>query len=272
MWLKIRDSYLICKVANKFLNVRERLEVVKWNKRWSPPFPCSLVNLQCLWKKTLTEKVNNKKSHLPQSSWPKVNFRDDSRNIFGLFFSFFQTLFKKWKNNKLTVIRDFFTWCFLLHSIVHYYKRIDIMVTVTLRKNQIRTIFHVFWRIKSFSNIQFCVVDKQLFSPLSWNNLLSKTSLDESSILISERHLDVKKKHYLDVEGVFYLLLGRSRANSDQLSRGQQLFKVHYWHEKFAIFPFAKRLMSLKRNSYFMRYFSIGYHSGKWSENFLQWH
>ena len=242
MWLKIRDSHLTCKVANKFLNVRERLEVVKWNKRWSPPFPCRLVNLQCLWKKTLTEKVNNKKSHLPQSSWPKVNFRDDSRNIFGLFFSFFQTLFKKWKNNKLTVIRVFFTWCFLLHSIVHYYKRIDIMVTVTLRKNRIRTIFHVFWKIKSFSNIQFCVVDKQLFSPLSWNNLLSKTSLGESSILINERHLDVKKKHYLDVEGVFYLLLGRSRANYDQLSRGQQLFKVHSLTWKICYISLRKKI------------------------------
>ena len=40
MRLKIRDSHLTCKVANKCLDVRERVEVVEWNKRWSLPFPC----------------------------------------------------------------------------------------------------------------------------------------------------------------------------------------------------------------------------------------
>ena len=52
-----------CKVANKWLNVREWVEVVEWNKRWSPPFPCCPVSCQCLWKKTLIEKKNkqNKK-------------------------------------------------------------------------------------------------------------------------------------------------------------------------------------------------------------------
>ena len=59
MPLKIRDIHLTCKVANKFLSVRERVEVVEWNKTWSPPFSCCPVNLQCLWKKTLTEKENN---------------------------------------------------------------------------------------------------------------------------------------------------------------------------------------------------------------------
>ena len=37
-----------CKVANKCLNVREWVEVVEWNKRWSPPFPCCPVSCQCL--------------------------------------------------------------------------------------------------------------------------------------------------------------------------------------------------------------------------------
>ena len=46
--LKICDSHLTCKVANKCLNVRERVEVVEWNKRWSPPFPCCPVSRQCL--------------------------------------------------------------------------------------------------------------------------------------------------------------------------------------------------------------------------------
>ena len=46
--LKIRDSHLKCKVAKKCLNVRERVEVVKWNKRWSPPFLGCPVNRQYL--------------------------------------------------------------------------------------------------------------------------------------------------------------------------------------------------------------------------------
>ena len=57
MRLKIRDSHLTCKVADKCLNVCERAEVAEWNKRWSPPFPCCPVNRQSLWKKTLIEKV-----------------------------------------------------------------------------------------------------------------------------------------------------------------------------------------------------------------------
>ena len=39
MRLKIRDSHLTCKVANKCLNVREPVEVVEWNKWWSPFLP-----------------------------------------------------------------------------------------------------------------------------------------------------------------------------------------------------------------------------------------
>ena len=56
MRLKLCDSHLICKVANKCLNVRERVQVVEWNKKWSPPFPCCPVSRQCPWKKTLMEK------------------------------------------------------------------------------------------------------------------------------------------------------------------------------------------------------------------------
>ena len=50
------DIHLTCKVANKCLNVREWIEVVEWNKRWSSPFPCSPVSRQILWRKTLMEK------------------------------------------------------------------------------------------------------------------------------------------------------------------------------------------------------------------------
>ena len=39
MRLKIYDSHLTCRDANKCLNVRERVEVLEWNKRWSPSFP-----------------------------------------------------------------------------------------------------------------------------------------------------------------------------------------------------------------------------------------
>ena len=52
----ICDSHLTSKVANKCLNVREWVDVVEWNKRWSPPFPCSPVSCQCPSKKTLIEK------------------------------------------------------------------------------------------------------------------------------------------------------------------------------------------------------------------------
>ena len=46
---------------HKCLNVRERVDVVEWNKERSPPFSCRPVNCQCLWKKTLIEK--KKKNH-----------------------------------------------------------------------------------------------------------------------------------------------------------------------------------------------------------------
>ena len=50
------DSHLTWKVANKCLNVREWVEVVEWNKKWSPPFPRCPMSRQCPWKKTLIEK------------------------------------------------------------------------------------------------------------------------------------------------------------------------------------------------------------------------
>ena len=37
--LKICESHLTCKVANKCLNVRERVEVVEWNKKVVPSLP-----------------------------------------------------------------------------------------------------------------------------------------------------------------------------------------------------------------------------------------
>ena len=54
-----------------------------------------------------------------------------------------------------------------------------------------------------FVACQIDVVNKQLVSPLSWNNPLSETSFGNSYILTIYRHLDVKVKHPLDVEGVY---------------------------------------------------------------------
>ena len=47
MRVKIRDSHLTCKIANKYLNVREGMEVVESNKN-VPPFYCCPVNRQYL--------------------------------------------------------------------------------------------------------------------------------------------------------------------------------------------------------------------------------
>ena len=54
--LKICDSHLTCKVANKCLNVCEWVEVVGLNKRRSPPCPCCLVESSLVVKKNLVEK------------------------------------------------------------------------------------------------------------------------------------------------------------------------------------------------------------------------
>ena len=36
---------LFKRLQNKYRNVRERVEMVEWNKRWSPPIPCCPENL-----------------------------------------------------------------------------------------------------------------------------------------------------------------------------------------------------------------------------------
>ena len=57
-----------------------------------------------------------------------------------------------------------------------------------------------------FVACQINVLNMQLASPLSWNNPLSETTLSESYILTIYEHLDAKKKHFLDVEGVYNVL------------------------------------------------------------------
>ena len=91
------------------------------------------------------------------------------------------------------------------------------MVGATLRKTldlqcKNRAMTHVFRKIKSsrqhacFVACQIAVLNKQLVSPLSWNNPLAETSLGESYVLTIYRHLDAKEKHFLDVEGVYNIL------------------------------------------------------------------
>ena len=57
MRLKICDSHLTCKVANKCLNVRERVEVVEWNKM-IPSLPL----LSCELSVSVEENPDRKKN------------------------------------------------------------------------------------------------------------------------------------------------------------------------------------------------------------------
>ena len=57
--LNICGSHRICKVASKYLNVCELLEMVEWNKSSSvppPALPCDM-NRQCVREKTMIKKV-----------------------------------------------------------------------------------------------------------------------------------------------------------------------------------------------------------------------
>ena len=63
MRLKICDSHLTCKVANKCLNVRERLEVVEWKKM--VPF---LPLLSCELSVSVKENPHRKKKQKTTST------------------------------------------------------------------------------------------------------------------------------------------------------------------------------------------------------------
>ena len=72
-----------------------------------------------------------------------------------------------------------------------------------------------------FVDCKIDVVNKQLVSPLSSNNLLSETLLGEPYILTIYRHLDAKEKHSLGVEG------GCTTYIKYILCFSTQFFKVH---------------------------------------------
>ena len=57
--LKICDSHLTCKVANKCLNVRERVEVVDWNKM-VPSLPLLSLELSASVKENPDRKKKEK--------------------------------------------------------------------------------------------------------------------------------------------------------------------------------------------------------------------
>ena len=61
MRLKICDSHLTCKVANKCLNVRERVEVVEWNKM-VPSLPLLSCELSVSVKENPDRKKKKKKN------------------------------------------------------------------------------------------------------------------------------------------------------------------------------------------------------------------
>lgn len=58
--IKVYGSHFNCKLANKFLNVYEQVEMVKRNKD-GPFLPLFPVNRPCVWKKTQTVKTKRKK-------------------------------------------------------------------------------------------------------------------------------------------------------------------------------------------------------------------
>ena len=140
--------------------------------------------------------------------------------------------------------------------------------------------------MRFFVPCQINVVNKQFFSSLNWNNPLPKTTLGESYIIMIDRHLDVKKKHSLDVEVcVLSPLLFHQRgcltANFGPLSRGPAIPQGTFVSMLKICYIFLNKKKNLvklhsliphKRNLPFMRYLFIGYQPGKWSANFLYWH
>ena len=142
-------------------------------------------------------------------------FKEDFVNIFHFALPFFQALFKRWTNNKLKVILVTFT----SYYIVLYYTQFNKTVWDHGGNNSLETPWisnakTEWWLMPSgksrvlenmhvFVTCKIDVLNKQLVSPLSWNNPLSETSLDEWYILMSYRHLQGKEKHHLDAKGVF---------------------------------------------------------------------
>ena len=66
--LKISDSHLTCKVVNKCLNVRERVEVVEWKKKKVPSLPLLTCESSVFVKENPDRKKIYRKIKLQDSS------------------------------------------------------------------------------------------------------------------------------------------------------------------------------------------------------------
>ena len=79
MRLKICDSHLTCKVANKCLNVRERVEVVEWKKKMVPSLPLRSCELSVSVKENpdrKKQKTKNKKNSITVIGHGPVEMRE----------------------------------------------------------------------------------------------------------------------------------------------------------------------------------------------------
>ena len=109
MRLKIYDSHLTCRDANKCLNVRERVEVLEWNKRWSPSFPyCPVTSV------SVKEIPDRKKVTINEN----VCFTDYTS---GIRLSDCSKLTVNWKNeNDVTIFwHDVICWFFWRRFVSH---------------------------------------------------------------------------------------------------------------------------------------------------------
>ena len=73
MRLKICDTHLTCKVANRYLNVPERVEVAEWNKRWNDGPSLSL--LSCASSVSVKENSDKKKGTVLSKKYLEEYFR-----------------------------------------------------------------------------------------------------------------------------------------------------------------------------------------------------
>ena len=144
-------------------------------------------------------EVGIARSDLRHSSWTKVKFKEDFLNIYHFTLPFCQAFFKRWINNKLKSYIVIFTSYFLSYFVVPYYTHFNEKLwdhggSNSLEKLWISNVKTERWLLCSekqrvvgnrhvFVACQSDVVNKQLVSPLSWNNSFSKTSFGESYIL-----------------------------------------------------------------------------------------
>ena len=109
-----------------------------------------------------------------------------------------------------------FTWYFLLYSKMHYYTEFKKVPWNYGRSNPWGKPYDLKWsddsclheneeRWSTCTVCLSCLVDamnKQLLCPPNWNNSLLNVAAGKSYILITHRCVDVKAKHFLDVDRI----------------------------------------------------------------------